>query len=46
VRKTNYSFERRQRELDKQKKREEKRLSKLARKEAVATDEPDATKAP
>ena len=45
MRKTNYSFERRQRELDKQKKREAKRLDKLARKGAE-TGEPDAPKAP
>jgi len=44
VRKTNYSFERRQRELDKQKKREEKRLSKLARKDGATAAEADAPK--
>jgi hypothetical protein len=42
VRKPNYGFEKRQRELDKQKKKEEKRLAKLARKEGASpTDTPD-----
>jgi len=40
LRKTNYAHEKRQRELEKQKKKEEKRLNKLARKEQTTPDVP------
>lgn len=42
MRTPNYGYERRQRELDKQKKKEEKRLSKLAKKQACTHDVPDS----
>ena len=42
MRKPNYGYEKRQRELEKQKKKEEKRLNKLARKESA--NPPDAPK--
>jgi hypothetical protein len=38
VRKTNYAHTKRQRELEKQKKKEEKRLNRLARKEPTTPD--------
>jgi hypothetical protein len=44
MRKPNYAHEKRQRELEKQKKREEKRLDKLARKEQTTPGAPNAEK--
>jgi len=48
LRKPNYGFERRQRELDKQKKKEEKRLNKLARKQQQEStpEAPEGTEPP
>jgi hypothetical protein len=40
LRKPNYGYEKRQRELEKQKKKEEKRLNKLARKESANPEAP------
>lgn len=40
--KQNYKFDKRQRDLAKQKKQEEKRLKKLAKKAAETAGEPDA----
>jgi hypothetical protein len=42
--KPNYQFDKRQRELKKDKQQEEKRLKKLARNEAVEAVEPPTTK--
>lgn len=39
--KPNYSFEKRQRELEKQKKQEEKRMKKAERKQGPEQDSPD-----
>jgi hypothetical protein len=43
VAKPNYAFEKRQRDLAKQKKKEEKRLKKAATKEAKTQDAPETT---